>query len=43
MLTLIDTTTMFSSTSGAASGPLKHVSSILLIGFDMTVYIFRLI
>ena len=34
---------MFSSTNGAASGPIKHVSSVSLIGFDMIVYILRLI
>ena len=34
---------MSSTSSSTASGPLKHVSSILLIGFDMTVYTLRLI
>ena len=28
---------MSCTSSSAASGPLKHVSSILLIGFDMTL------
>ena len=34
---------MSCTSSSTASGPLKHVSSILLIGFNMTVYILRLI
>lgn len=29
---------MSSNINSAASGPLKHISSISLIGFDMTVY-----
>ena len=33
---------MSCTSSSAASEPLKHVSSILLIGFDMTVYTLRL-
>ena len=34
---------MSCANNSAASGPLKHVSSILLIEFDMTVYTLRLI
>ena len=34
---------MYCTNSSTASGPLKHVSSILLIGFDMTVCILRFI